>query len=122
MLKYPDAPYECKRGQNWLKFKPKITVDLEIVGFEAGDAGKKNEHRLGRLLCSGIDDGKQIDVAVGGGFSEEQRQEIWNNQDQLLGQIVEVEGDAITKSNDSDTYAIRFPQFIRFRELDGGKI
>jgi len=36
MIKSVDAPYTCKRRTDWMKWKPTITVDLKIVGFELG--------------------------------------------------------------------------------------
>ena len=34
MIKSVDAPYVCKRADYWMKWKPTISVDLNIVGFE----------------------------------------------------------------------------------------
>ena len=38
----------------------------------------------------------------------------------LMGEIIEIEYDAITKSEDGEFYALRFPRFKRFRSIDGG--
>lgn len=116
MLKNPDAPYKTKRTDAWLKVKPWITVDLEVVGFESGKNGSKFENTLGGLVCRGLDQGKHIEVTVGGGYSEELRDEIWNNQDKVLGRMVEIKGDVLTQSQDSDTWSLRFPVFMGFRD------
>jgi ATP-dependent DNA ligase len=50
MIKDLDAPYECKRSTFWMKWKPVITVDLNIVGFEQGTG--RNLGRLGPVPCS----------------------------------------------------------------------
>jgi DNA ligase 1 len=34
MIKSMDAPYECKRSDFWMKWKPTISVDLTIVGLK----------------------------------------------------------------------------------------
>ncbi len=34
MIKSMDAPYECKRSDFWMKWKPTITVDLNIVNVK----------------------------------------------------------------------------------------
>lgn len=116
MVKDVNAGYECKRGKNWLKIKPNITVDLKIIGAALGEKGTKNEHRLGALMCEGKDKGKHILVSVGGGFSDAQREDFWKKRNQLMGQTVEVCADAITKSDDKATYSLRFPRFERFRD------
>ena len=121
MIKDPKAPYECKRTFGWLKIKPFITVDLKIVGIEPGTPESRFAHTLGNLVCEGTDQGKFIRVSVGSGFTEELRDEIWNNQDKVLGRLAEVKGDALTLSrNTADEYSIRFPTFMQFRDLEVG--
>ena len=85
MIKDQDAPYECKRSSFWMKWKPVITVDLNIVGFEEGTG--KNLGRLGAIVCEGTDNGKLIGVNVGSGLSDLQRDQYWLNRDSLLGQV-----------------------------------
>ena len=118
MIKDPDAPYECKRSVAWLKLKPFIEVSLEVTDVEEGTG--RNVGRLGALVCSGQDDGKQITVNVGSGFSDDNRTEFWNSRDKLPGQIVEVRADAITQNQDG-TYSLRFPRFLRFRGFEIGE-
>lgn len=116
LIKDPAAPYECKRSVSWLKMKPVLTVDLTIIAVEEGTG--KNEGKLGALICEGTDQGKFIHVNVGSGLTDEQRDEIWNDRESVIGQVVEVKADCITQSQDAedkDTYSLRFPRFERFR-------
>jgi len=113
MIKDTLAPYECKRNTNWMKWKPTITVDLTVVRLEEGTG--RNEGRLGALVCEGEDDGRQISVNVGSGFSDEDRDEYWANPDAVVGRTAEVLCDVITKNQDG-TYSLRFPRFVRFRD------
>ena len=113
MIKDLETPYECRRNTSWLKWKPVITVDLEVVDVEEGTG--KNVGRLGALVCSGVDDGRTITVNVGSGFSDEQRVDIWSNRTMVVGQTVEVMADAVSKNQDG-TYSLRFPRFVRFRD------
>jgi DNA ligase 1 len=76
--------------------------------------------RLGAFVCSGQDDGKQITVNVGSGFSDDNRIEFWASRDSLVGQVVEVRADAITQNQDG-TYSLRFPRFLRFRGFIKGE-
>jgi DNA ligase-1 len=118
MIKSMDAPYECKRSDFWMKWKPTITVDLNIVGFEQGTG--RNENRLGAIICEGVDNDRTIRVNVGSGFSDSNRDEYWLRRDTLLGDVVEVEADAVTQNQDG-SYSLRFPRFVRFRGFEPGE-
>ena len=118
MIKDPSAPYECKRTVSWLKWKPTITVDLTIVGFEQGTG--RNAGRLGAIICEGADNGRDIRVNVGSGFGDSDRDEYWTNRDQLLGRIVEVQADTVSQNQDG-SYSLRFPRFVRFRGFEPGE-
>lgn len=113
MIKHPDAPYLCKRSTDWMKWKPTITVDLEVIGVEEGTG--RNVGRLGALVCSGVDDGKEISVNVGSGFSDSDRDDYWTNRNLVIGRTAEVLCDVITQNQDG-TYSLRFPRFVRFRD------
>ena len=118
MLKDADAGYKCKRSVAWLKLKPFIEVSLEVIDVEEGTG--KNIGRLGAIVCQGVDDGKTIQVNVGSGFSDSDRDIYWASRDSLLGQIVEVRADAVTQNQDG-TYSLRFPRFLRFRGFEVGE-
>ena len=118
MIKDLGAPYECRRSTFWMKWKPTITVDLNIVGFEEGTG--RNAGRLGAIICEGEDNERQIRVNVGSGFSDSDRDSYFASRDTLLGQVVEVEADAVTQNQDG-TYSLRFPRFVRFRGFEPGE-
>ena len=113
MIKNMDAPYLCKRSTDWMKWKPTITVDLEVIGVEEGTG--RNVGRLGALVCAGVDDGKEISVNVGSGFSDGDRDDYWTNRNMVIGRTAEVLCDVITQNQDG-TYSLRFPRFVRFRD------
>ena len=118
MIKKLDAPYECKRSTFWMKWKPVITVDLEVVDIEEGTG--RNAGRLGALVCEGVDDNRNIRVNVGSGLSDSDRDNFWTRKDSLVGYIVEVKADAVTQNQDG-TYSLRFPRFERFRGFEAGE-
>ena len=118
MIKDLGAPYECKRSSFWMKWKPTITVDLNIIGFEEGTG--RNEGRLGAIICEGEDNGRHICVNVGSGLSDSDRDEYWTSRDSLVGHLVEVQADAVTQNQDG-TYSLRFPRFLRFRDFEAGE-
>jgi DNA ligase-1 len=113
MIKELEAPYICKRSTDWMKWKPTLTVDLEVVGVEEGTG--RNLGRLGALVCHGVDDGKEITVNVGSGFSDADRDDYWTNRNLVIGRTCEVLCDVITQNQDG-TYSLRFPRFVRFRD------
>lgn len=113
MIKDLDAPYECARSKSWLKWKPTITVDLEVIGIEEGTG--RNMGRLGALVCAGNDHGKDIVVNAGSGFSDKERKQLWEDRNVIFGRTVEIMADAVTQNQDG-TYSLRFPRFVRFRD------
>ena len=113
MIKELEAPYVCKRSTDWMKWKPTLTVDLEVVGVEEGTG--RNVGRLGALVCAGMDDGKEISVNVGSGFSDDDRDNYWRDSNYIIGRTAEIMCDVITQSQDG-TYSLRFPRFVRFRD------
>jgi len=117
MIKDPYAPYEIKRSVAWLKLKPYVSVDLEIIDIIEGE--DKYVGMLGAFVCKGIEDGKEILTNVGYGLSDKQRKEYWDPS--VIGMLVETKADAITQ-NQNGTYSLRFPGFVRFRGRAGEKI
>ena len=91
-----------------------------MVDTEEGTG--RNAGKLGALICEGTDDGKFIRVNVGSGLTDDNRDEFWADKDKLIGQIVEVRADAITKNQDADNeWSLRFPRFLRFRGFEEGE-
>ncbi len=109
MLKDAQSPYVFKRGRNLLKVKRFRDIDLEVIGFYEGKG--KHRGRLGGLIVSNEtpdDDG--ITCKVGSGFDDALREEIWRDQKEWLGAVVEIQYQDITKDG-----SLRFPVFVRRR-------
>jgi DNA ligase-1 len=120
MIKPIDQGYKCKRSHAWLKIKPFIEVTLKVVALEEGTG--KNEGLLGALVVEGEDDGKFFHLNVGSGLTDENREQIWTDQDNVIGQLVEIRADAATQSQDAeDTWSLRFPRFKTFRGFELGE-
>ncbi len=123
MIKDPEAPYVCKKGTNWLKWKPWIAVDLEVVGLEQGDPNGKYSHTLGALVCRGVDEGRYIETNVATGMSDEDRDAFWADPSLIVGWIIEVHADEMTqneKARGTNTYSLRFPSYAGKRGLKPG--
>ena len=108
MVNLIDGLYEFKRSKNILKVKVMQTVDLKIIGFEEGQG--KNKGKLGALLV----DYRGNTVGVGSGFSDYEREYIWNNQDMFLGKICEIQFFEESKNKDGGI-SLRFPVWKHLR-------
>ena len=105
----PDIPYYKGRNANSLmKFKTMLSQDCEIIGFYEGKAGTKHEGRMGGLVLT-QENGETCEC--GTGFSDEDRDYMWNNKSEFLGRIVETKYQELTQYN-----IMRFPVFMRFRD------
>jgi DNA ligase-1 len=116
MIKDPLSFYECKRSTTWLKLKPFMEISLEVINFEEGSG--KNKGKLGALIAEGQDNGKFFKLNIGSGFTDNQRKEFWEEKEKLVGQIIEIRADSISKSQDGDYWSLRFPRFKTFRGFD----
>lgn len=94
MLNTYRGSYEIKRSKQILKVKATESHDLPIIGFQEGEG--KYAGMLGALIV----DYKGNSVGVGSGLSNEERIWIWNNQDEMLGKIIEIDcaGQSTNKS------------------------
>jgi len=83
-----------------------VTTDFRVVGFVEGQG--KYAGSLGALRAVlSLDDTKE--TTIGGGLTDEERHEIWQNQDSYLGRTCEVEGSGQFKSG-----LLRHPRFVRW--------
>jgi DNA ligase-1 len=104
-----DKPYVCKRTDSILKVKGMNTCDLKVIGFEEGTG--RNEGKLGALLVGY----KGYTVGVGSGFTDADRDYIWNHLKEYDGKIVEIQYFEESKNQDGGL-SLRFPVFLRKRE------
>lgn len=105
IVKDPEGIYEPKRSYNWMKIKDCNDADLEVVGYFEGEG--KYEGMLGGLIV----DHEGVEVRVGSGLSDKQRQGLWDERDSLAGKIVEVQYHEVTPDG-----SLRHPRYIKFRE------
>lgn len=99
MVKKVDSFYQCKRTYDWQKAKEFFSDEFIIIGFEEGDG--KYKGTLGKVIID-VDGTK---VGVGSGFTDEERKDIWDNQDLYLGMQIEVQ----YQEKIAKTGSLRFP-------------
>ena len=102
--------YRGRKSNKLLKFKTFSSMECEVVGFYEGEG--KHAGRLGGLHVT-QENGEKCDV--GSGFTDEEREYIWQNQSQVLGRQCEVQYQELT-----DDKVMRFPVFKRWRDNGQG--
>jgi DNA ligase-1 len=103
-----DTPYVCKRTDTILKVKVMQTADLRIIGFEEGTG--KNVGKLGAAIVNY----KGFNVGVGSGFSDYDRNYIWNHKEEYLNKIAEIQYFEESKNQDGGI-SLRFPVYKKLR-------
>ena len=111
MIRNGDSPYEYKRSGNIRKIKEMQDTEVKLLDMEAGTG--KFEGTLGAFIA----DYNGFPLKIGSGFSDEQREEYWNNKDKYLGQYVKVKYFEKT-TNQQGGESLRFPIFLCFRNME----
>lgn len=105
MINEIDSKYETKRSTGILKMKKFHSCDLLCLDVLEGDGA------FSGMLGSIVVDYKGFKLNVGSGFTEEQRKYYWNNQDEIIGKIVEVKYFEESTSQNGTKVSLRFPVF-----------
>jgi hypothetical protein len=99
----------------WVKWKPVIDLDLEVVGWEYGKGRLANT--VGKLHLRGTDEnGTLIEASCGSGLNDKMRAYILANHAKVIGKIVCIEAQEISIAANAKIHSARFPVFIRFRD------
>ena len=107
MLRFNDSKYEFKRSNELLKFKVMSEMDVYIKGYEEGT--NKNVGKLGAFICE-IDHPEfgHLEMKVGSGYSDEDRISYWEQKDELIGRVLEMQYFEVTSNADGGK-SVRFP-------------
>ena len=95
---------------NWRKLKTTKTIDAFICGYTKGQG--KYKGKIGSLEVAVYDDKKDIIIiATAGGFSDDMRDWITENQNYCWRQVVEIEYQYVGSQG-----RLRHPRFKQFRD------
>lgn len=108
VLNRNSAMYHFGRGNDMLKIKQQCDNDGKIVGFKRG-LGRFSDS-LGALEVTY----KDTVITLGTGFTDADRQYIWDNQDSLLGSIATYKFTSETHDNQGNIN-LRFARFVSLR-------
>ena len=119
---YGDKAYsfdgKAQRPDGIFKRKPKYEQEFFITEVYIGSG--RNRGRLGGFEIAQIhpDTNEQINCGkCGGGFSDDQRIEFWNDRENLVGKTIKVEFDSRQPPKDG-VYSLRFPVFLGFADKE----
>ena len=113
----PDIPYYFgKKANKMIKIKTMLSMEVEITGFNEGEANSKYAGTLGAFT---VKQENGLTCKVGSGLSDDDRNYIWSNLDKFIGRIFEAKYQELSNDN-----IMRFPVFIRWRDTgaNSGKI
>lgn len=106
MLRYCNSKYEWKRSKNLIKLKPMYNLDLRITGY----GEHKNKNMLGQFSVNYHGE----TVWVGSGFTKEERIKFWQDRENMIGKIIEIQTMEETQDKNGKK-SLRFPIFKRLR-------
>jgi hypothetical protein len=128
VVKDPHSKYPFKRDRVWWKFKirdysevkgdkSKCECSAQILDYYKGEQGTKYENSLGGFVCKTVINGENVYFNVGGGFSDEQREDFIKRPQDIIEYfpIIDVSYEEVTK-NKKGTLSLRHPIFLRIRE------
>jgi DNA ligase 1 len=106
----PNIPYFLgKKSNKLLKLKTFFSMDCPILKIYKGEPGKAFEHTMGGVTVM-QENGVECDC--GSGWSIEDREYMWNHQEEFIGRIIEIQYQEIQKPHNR----MQFPTFQRFRD------
>lgn len=111
ILKNCDAVFKNGTSTEQIKLKPEIEVEVRCIDFTEGNG--KFKDTFGAIVFKTDDELIQGKVS---GISDSERVEIFKNSSKYLNKVFTVKATALTKSEDSDVYALMHPRFNGFRE------
>ena len=112
ILKAYNGEWKDGKPTHQIKMKLELTLDLVITGFNYGTKGTKNENVISSFnaetSCGNLKTRPQ-------GLKEDLMVEITENQDKLLGTIIEVKCSGLSFDN-TGAYSLLYPAFKHFRD------
>lgn len=106
IIKDPEAPYETRRSDKWLKLKAINSCTLRIIDKYV----HKHGGTLGGFICETLCG--TLQVRVGGGFTDEDREVFWGAN--MNGKCIEVLYNEVQKDEEGN-YFLFLPRFKETR-------
>lgn len=112
ILKDLSGVFKDGTSKHQLKLKLEIDAEMRIVGFKEGNKGTKREGKIGSMIFE--NDEGTIKGSCSG-FTDAQLDDFTSKQDELIGKIITVQFNDLTKAEGHDYYALSHPRWIEMR-------
>ena len=112
VIKSMDGLWADTKPSYQIKVKKEMNLDLRVVGFNYGEKGTKNENFISSLDVESEDGLLKTKPQ---GLDEDEMEYVTNNQDKLLGKIVEIKCSGLSQ-NSKGEYSTLHPVFKGFRD------
>lgn len=110
ILKRWEHLYTFKRSRDWIKIKVTDPATLTVKAIQAGEG--KYEGMIGALECYGTVKGKEVEVKVGSGLSDQQR---LYDAEEFIGAKVDIFYNSIVQDRKTGKFSLFLPRFDRIR-------
>ena len=115
MINFNDEVYQFRRSNALLKVKKMNELDAYIVGYTKGT--NKYENTLGSLICEiNHPTFGKLHFECGSGFSEWDRDYLYELGDDLIGRVVSIQYFEQTINEKTQVKSLRFPVFLELKE------
>lgn len=112
VLKNKKGLFKNGTSKDQLKLKLEIDLEVRITGFQEGTPGTAREKTFGAILFE-TDDGKIKGRTSG--FSDDQLEDFNSRRAEMIGKVVTVRCNDITRGRANEHYALSHPRFIEVR-------
>ena len=113
ILKDMDSPWAAVDKPSYcVKMKRQDPADLLVVDIYEGTGKAKG--KLGGISLESAEG--EIKTNCGSGFDDEQRAYFWNNPNEILGKIVEIEYEQVSQDSKTLQKSVTFPIFQKVRD------
>ena len=113
ILKDKNMVFKDGTSKEQLKLKLEIDVEMRITGFQEGKKGTKRELTFGAMIFEN-DEGTIKGRCSG--FTDVQLEDFNSRRDELIGRVITVQFNDLSKARDNDYYALSHPRFIELRD------
>lgn len=113
IIKEASAIFRDGTSNQQLKLKLEIDVEVRATGFLEGTPGTVREKTFGSITFE-TDDG--LIKGRTSGFTNDQLEDFNSRREEIIGKIMTVTCNDITKGRDNDHHALSHPRFVEFRD------
>jgi len=96
-----------------LKLKLEIDAEVRVTGFTEGKPGTKRTETFGAMM---FENDEGTIKGQTSGFNDKQLADFNSRREELIGKVITVQFNDVTKGRDNDYYALSHPRFIEFRD------